>query len=50
LVSLRGVDVVQPDALTGFLDGVPVDYGGFAGDVGVGREGRETPSRRPARP
>ena len=34
LLSLRGVDSVEPDTLTRYLDGVAVDNAGLAGDVG----------------
>ena len=40
LLTLRGVDAVEPDAFSGNLDGVAIDDTGLAGDVGH-RNGRD---------
>ena len=34
LLTLRGVNSVEPNTLPGYLDGVAVDNSGFAGDTG----------------
>ena len=41
LQDFRRVDAVKVDLLAVDLDGVAVDHLGLAGDLGVGREGRE---------
>jgi|TARA_Y100000294_G_scaffold6273_1_gene6232 hypothetical protein len=43
----RGVGAVEPDALTGYFDGVAVDDAGLAGDVPTATEGsaRKTVAR-----